>query len=636
MTVAEDLFSEALALLAPPPKQTLSEWAREHFYLSTGAERGYFKPKAFQVEPLDCISDPRVHTTVIMSATQMLKTTIILVALAYVIAKDPDPAMVVQPRDSDVNKFSKFRLAPMLRDIPDLKGKVSESRSRNSQSTIDVKDFPGGPLILTAAGSPGNLAAFPVRYLFCDEIDKFPASAGSEGDPISLGKKRTATYRNRRKIILTCSPTIAGYSRIEKAYLESDQRQFFVPCPECNVEQVLKWQKVIWDSTAPKEHQPASAYYECGNCGVHWNDVERWNAVKRGHWQAAEPFRGIAGFQISELYSPWKTLADIVSDFLEKKDDPQQLKTFLNTSLAEVWQEQGEAPDWERLVNRREQYRQVPKGGLFLTAGADVQRDRIEVEVVAWGRNRESWSVEYEILEGRVSEPEVWKKLDQLLTRVYPSEAGGELPISRLFIDSGDGTTTNDVYAWARKQPVDRVTAIKGDDRGVLPVGQPSPVDVKIDGKKDPTGIKIKSVKVSFFKSELYAALRLRTPTEEERAAGLGFPPGYCHFPDQKNYGDEHFKQLCAEQLVSHTDKRGRTRREWQQIRPRNEALDARIYARAAAWDFGLDTAQEQHWQALETRLKTEEKPAAAQPTAQRRDQREPFIPRRNWFRDDG
>jgi phage terminase large subunit GpA-like protein len=333
----------------------------------------------------------------------------------------------------------------------------------------------------------------------------------------------------------------------------------------------------------------------------------RWRAVEACEWRALAPFSGTAGFWISELYSPWKMLAEIVLDFLLKKDDVQDLQTFVNTSLAENWVEKGEAPEWEALIARRMPIAPgvVPMGGLFLTAGVDVQRDRLECEVVAWGRNRESWSVDYQIFEGKTSERSVWEKLEHYRSQVFPTENGSEMHIARMFVDSGDGTTTNDVYNWVRLQPANQVCAIKGTDKGVLPVNQPSPVDVTTGGRKIKGGLKIRMINVGFFKSEFYADLKKRAPTPEEQEQGAEFPKGYCHFPSGGNYGDEHFKQLCSEQLVTHRNRKtGRFKPEWMQTRNRNEALDCRIYARAAAYERGLDRMQEWHFKQFEEQLK--------------------------------
>lgn len=598
-------------LLAPPPDLTVSQWADQYRYLSpeSAAEAGKWNTLPFQRGPLDSVSDPLVYRTVIKSATQMLKTVTIENGIGYFAHQDPGPILVLQPRDADAKAFSKERIAPMIRDTPVLKERFSESKSRSASNTIEEKLFPGGMLAITSAGSPGNLARRAIRFLFADEVDKYPPTAGAEGNPISLARKRLATFRHRKKEILTCSPTVAG-SEIDRAYEASDKREYYVPCPSCGFMQsmMLRFRtQVRWDDKLDtREDQARSARYYCESCDAPWDDAARWKAVEQGEWRAHIPFNGIAGFWISELYSPWKQLSEIVLDYLSKKDNAEDLKTFINTSLAENWIEKGEAPEWEILLARREGYEvgTVPAGGLFLTAGVDVQRDRLEVEVVAWGRGRESWSVDYQILEGKTSESAVWAKLEAYRSQTFPTAGGAELPIARMFVDSGDGTTTNDVYNWVRTQPSTQVFAIKGRDKGILPVSQPSPVDVTVSGHKIKAGLKIRIIDVGFFKSEFYACLKLRPPTEEELAQGWTYPPGYCHFPAGGNYGDEHFKQVCAEHIVDHLNRTTkRVKKEWIQIRARNEALDCRVYARAAAYDKGLDRMQGKHWEAFEQQL---------------------------------
>ncbi len=613
MNGAERLLSRTCtACLRPDSDLTISEWADRYRFLSSesAAEHGKWTTLPFQREPFDSMGDQRVYRVVIKSATQMLKTETILNGIGYFAHQDPGPMLILQPRDADAKAFSKERIAPMIRDTPALTGIFSELKSRISNNTIEEKLFRGGMLAITSAGSPGNLARRAIRFLFCDEIDKYPPGAGAEGNPISLARKRLATFRHRRKEILTCSPTVPG-SEIDRAYEASDRRKYYVPCPACGHMQsmMLKFRtQVRWDSGPPtREEQARSARYHCEACDAPWDDAARWNAVERGEWRAGAPFSGVAGFWISELYSPWKQLSDIVLDYLNMKDNSEDLRTFINTSLAENWLEKGEAPEWEILLARREGYDAgtIPAGGLFLTAGVDVQRDRLEAEVVAWGRNRESWSVDYRIIPGKTSEAEVWKKLEELRSQTYPTPGGIELPISRMFVDSGDGTTTNDVYQWVRMQPQGQAVAIKGTDKGILPVSQPSSVEVTIGGKKIKHGLKIRTINVAFFKAELYADLKKRPPTEEEREQGWSYPPGYCHFPAGANYGDEHFKQLCAEQLVTHINRRThRAKTEWQQTRARNECLDCRVYARAGAWDLGMDRMQDKHWRTLEAQVK--------------------------------
>lgn len=620
MTAPQELAVRLAQRWAPPPEQTVSRWADENFFLSPeyAAEPGRWTTLPFQRAPLDCSADPRTWQIVIKSATQMMKTAVVQIATAHAIAVDPGPILIIQPRDADAKSFSKERIAPMLRDVPCLAGKVSDSKARKSDNTIEEKWFKGGLLAMTSAGSPGNLARRAIRYLFCDEEDKWPASAGSEGKPFSLALKRTATFRHRRKAIRCCSPTVEN-SSIDRAYQDSDRREFFVPCPACGYQQSMmlkfrtqvRWDKEVDGRPLTREEQARSARYHCEACDAPWDDAERWLAVEQGEWRAQAPFNGIAGFWISELYSPWKELREIVMDYLVKKDDPEDLKTFINTSLAENWTEPGETLEWRQLVDRREPYMPgaVPAGGLFLTAGADVQRadgGRIEVEIVAWGENRESWSVDYRIFYGNPALPATWEPVGRLLRHTFEHETGGELGIERLFVDSGDGTTTRDVYEWVQRQQRPQVWAIKGDKRQLQPVGAPRDVESTANGSKARHGAILRSVNVDHFKAAFFQDLKNRPPTEEERQKGFFYPYGYCHFPIGEQYGDEHFKQICSEQLVSHRNRRtGRTATEYQQTRPRNEALDCRIYAAAAAQsfisDFGL--AQPKNWKQLHDRL---------------------------------
>jgi len=267
--------------------------------------------------------------------------------------------------------------------------------------------------------------------------------------------------------------------------------------------------------------------------------------------------------------------------------------------LGEAWTLLGEAPEWRKLYDRREAYAIgiIPKGGLFLTAGADVQRDRIEVEVVAWGRNKESWSVDYRVLEGDMLRAPVWQQLTALLNETWRSEAGPDVPILQLAVDSG--FATNEVYQWARDKGTMRIMVIKGDARAAALLDRAAPAEVGPLGVKLRHGIRVWPVNSSMAKDELYRWLRQDRPTDEDLDRGIRHPPGYCHFP---RYSDEYFKQLTAEQLVTRIVK-GYRRPEWQKMRERNEALDARVYARAAASRVGIDRFREQHWADLERRM---------------------------------
>jgi phage terminase large subunit GpA-like protein len=321
----------------------------------------------------------------------------------------------------------------------------------------------------------------------------------------------------------------------------------------------------------------------------------RWAAIRRGEWRARAPFRGIAGFHLNEIYSSWVRLEAMVRAFLSARaGGDEAMKTFVNTSLGETWMESGEAPDWRRLYDQRERWAAgiVPEGGLILTAGADVQKDRIEVDVWAWGRGLETWLVDHVVIDGGPEHAETWGGLAALLMRTWPHASGAQLQIARLAIDTGYEASA--VYAWARRQGFAQVAPIKGVEgfNRASPVSGPTYVDATEGGKRLRRGARLWTVAVSTFKAETYRFLRVQRPTEEEIAAGARMPAGTIHLPDWVE--SEWLKQFVAEQLVTVKTKRGFARLEWQKLRERNEALDTRVYARAAAWIAGADRWSEE------------------------------------------
>lgn len=535
---------------------------------------------------MDAVSDPDVETVVVMKSAQVGWTEIINNVVGFHIHQDAAPILVVQPTVEMAEAWSKDRLAPMLRDSPALRERVADPRSRDTGNTLLHKTFPGGHLTMAGANSAAGLASRPIRLVLFDEVDRYPASAGSEGDPITLGRKRTATFWNR-KILMGSTPTVAGVSRIETAFEASDKRRFHVPCPHCDHEQVLKWANVRWP-----EGDPSSALYHCEGCGAGWTDAQRWRAVGRGRWVAEAPFAGVAGFHINELCSTWRRLSDTASDFLAAKGKPDMLKAWINTSLGETWQEQGEAPEWERLHERAEEYPEAwaPAEALALTAGVDVQGARLELYLWAWGRGLTSWLVGREIFEGDPTQPAVWDALRARLDEPVKREGAPPLRVMRVGVDTGFNTAA--VYAQLRRMRDPRLMPLKGVERAgaTSPVTGPTSVDVNEGGRKTRGGLKIWTVAVSTFKSELYRRLWLKREGDD-------YPPGWVHLP--RWAGVEPVKQLVAEQLVSVRDKRGFTRTEWQKLRERNEALDCAVYARAALWVAGADRFGDRFWARL-------------------------------------
>ena len=541
---------------------------------------------------MDAVSDPTVEVVVGMFAAQTGKTEGINNVVGFHIDQDPAPILLLQPTLEMAEAWSKDRLAPMLRDTPCFAGKIQDPRSRDSGNTVRHKTFPGGHITMAGANSPASLASRPIRVVLADEIDRFPASAGAEGDPVTLAKKRSKTFWNR-KVVLTSTPTIAGHSRIEEAYEESDKRRFFVPCHDCGEFQVLKWPQVRWEND-----NPSTAAYVCEHCGSLWNDQRRTAAVSKGAWRPTAPFNGIAGFHVWQAYSPWVKLSEIVAEFLASKANPQRLKVFVNTELAETWKEKGEAPEWKRLYDRAEDYAigSLPAGVVFLTCGIDIQHDRIEIYVWGWGRGLESWLIEYQVLPGDPYQEAVWLALDGVVGFTWAHASGSAMGLAKAAIDSGYATTQ--VYAWAKRQRPGLVAVVKGVDHGSAGVGHPKAMDLAEirGGKKKRRGGTVYPVVGGIYKAELYGFLRLEAPARE---SGEPFPAGYVHLG---KFPEEVFKQLTAEQLISKVVK-FRTRTEWEKTRERNEALDCRVYARAAAAIYGVDRFGDRQWTQLEAHL---------------------------------
>lgn len=503
---------------------------------------------------MDALSDPNIDTVVVMSSAQVGKTEILNNAVGFFITQDPSPILVVQPTLDMAQTWSKDRLAPMLRDTPVLSGAVKDPRARDSGNTTLHKIFPGGHITACGANSPASLASRPIRVVLCDEVDRYPVSAGSEGDPVSLAKKRSATFFNR-KLLLVSTPTNKGASRIENAFDESDKRKFHIHCPDCEHPQTLKWSGVKWE-----EGKPETAKYVCESCGSLWSDAQRAKAIKNGYWVSENPTHRVAGFHLSALYSPWTPLEDGVRDFLEAKKQPATLRVWINTYLGETWEEEGETVDDDSLLNRREEWEVIPDEVLLLTAGIDVQDDRLEAEIVGWGKDEESWSIAYRTIHGDPSAPSVWAELDQFLFQAFEHESGNDMIVRASCIDSG-GHNTQAVYKYASSREGKRVFAIKGVGGDGKPIiGKPSKNNI---GK-----VKLFPVGVDTAKHLLFSRLRITEPGA-----------GYCHFPMDRD--DEYFKQLTAEKVATRYHK-GFARQEFVKTRPRNEALDVRVYAMAA------------------------------------------------------
>lgn len=554
------LFRNIVNILAPPKKLKVSEWADTFRKLSpeSAAEPGQWRTDRapYQREIMNSVNSPVVETVVVMSSAQVGKTEIINNIIGYFIDYDPAPIMLLMPTIELSQSYSKKRLAPMIRDTPALRGKVKDARSRDSDNTLLEKGFPGGYIAMVGANSPTGLSSRPIRILLADEVDRFPASAGSEGDPLSLAEKRTKTFWNKKKIFVS-TPTDKGISRIEAEFEESTKEEWCLPCPCCGRYQPLVWGQIKFEDVT----------MECKFCKERFSEFE-WKSGK-GRWISEnKDVEKKRGFHLNALASPWERWETIIKEFREAKNKGKEsLKVWINTYLGESWEDQdGEIQDYESLVKRRERYDcQIPEDVLVLTAGVDVQDDRIEIEVVGWGIGKENWGIEYKVIYGDPGQQVIWNQLDEYLNTQWKYSDSEGLVISCTCIDSG-GHFTTDVYKFCKPREYRRIFAIKGQGgTGLTLIHKVS----RTNRLKVPLII----LGVDTGKENVMSNLKVQDEG-----------PSYCHFPieSEKGYNEEYFKGLTSEKKVVKYYK-GIKKFEWnKKSGVRNEPLDLRNYASAA------------------------------------------------------
>ena len=576
--LAEQVVAARRANLRPPPKLSLSQWAGRHAVLSreTSAQTGRFQAFPYQVGMMDAVTDPSVGMITVMKSARVGYTKVLDHIVGYFVHQDPSPILVVQPRVEDAEDYSKTEIAPMLRDTPVLATLAGDPKAKDSGQTILKKTFlNGASLTLTGANSPGGFRRITARIICFDEVDGYPkGGAGTEGDQIALGTKRSESFWNR-KIILGSTPTVQGESRIERSWAESDQRRYFVPCPHCGELQVLEWGGVDtpygikWDKDEAGQGRPETAHYVCVN-GCLIEEHDKLDMVGAGEWRATKPCKGHAGFHIWAGYSLFPNAAwpNLVAEWLRVKADPVSRQTFINLVLGEPYEDRGEQVLNERaLIERCETFAaEVPDGVAILTAGVDTQPDRFEVEVVGWGWNEESWSVDYHVIDGDPDLPETRQKLDEYLTRKWRRADGRPFVVEATCIDSG-GANTEAVYQFAKARLGRRVWAIKGASERS---GQRSPIwPTRRPSAKNRSKFRPFIIGVNAAKDAIRNRLHLTTPG-----------PGYMHFPKERDAN--YFAQLTAERSILKVVG-GRRFRVWDLPRGRaNEGLDCRVYAYAA------------------------------------------------------
>jgi len=593
----DDTLAKALR---PDPALTVVQWADTHRMISgrAASEPGRWRtartPYLAEIM-LHLSAQSPVRRVVVQKAAQVGFTEAAMNWLGYVIDQAPGPFLFVQPTVELAKRLSRQRLEPSIQETPVLRDRVRQARSRDAGNTVLLKEFPGGLVVLTGANSAAGLRSLSARYICFDEVDGYPGDVEGEGDPLGLAEARARTFP-RRKVLILSTPKVAGMSRIEREYQATDQRRFFVPCPHCATMQPLEFPRLRWEATKPE-----TVRYVCAACEAPILEASKTQMLAAGEWRPTAPSAdpAVVGYHLSALYAPlgWMSWLEIARAAEEATRDPTKLKNFDNTILGEAFAERGDAPDWRQLRERQTAapLGVVPTGALFLTCGVDVQADRLEASVWGWGRGRRSWLVDHRVIDGEVAREEPWAALSELVARTWPGGSAGHLamPLARVAVDAGFATTQ--VHAWARRQPTGRVVLVRGGPPAVALVSLPRIVDAVEAGpssrRRHRRALRVWQVDGHAIKLETYGWLYLDAPED-----GVSFPAGWISLPA---VGDEFLRQFVAEQLVRKVVK-GREVRTWIKVYNRNEALDCRVYARAAAHLAGLDRFTEAEWAGLE------------------------------------
>ena len=567
MRLVDKLINEIIRSVAPPKKMTISEWADENRILSAegGAEKGKWSTDRapYQREIMDSISNPNVEKVVIMSAIQIGKTEFLLNIVGYFVDIEPSPMMYVLPQLDMCKDFSKTRISTMVRDTPCLRNKITEDKSRDGKNNIMMKMFPGGYIKLAGSNSEASLRSAPLRVVLLDEVDAYPKSAGTGGDPSKLADGRTSNFYNR-KVVMVSSPLTKGDSRIEDEYSTSTMEDWHHVCPNCGEYVAIDINLFNFEGE--------ETTMICPCCGSVANEFE-WKS-KEGKWIAQYPGRKKRGFHITSFSSPWVSWEKLKDEYFEAKGKPLYMKTFINMRLGLPYEESQEQADSNTLIDKREEYNaQVPDPVLCLTCGVDTQDDRLELEVVGWLEGEESYGIEKRVLRGDTSQDEIWNELWEYLDSNFYYEDGTPIKISRTCIDSGGHRTTK-VYQFCKKHEGKGVFAIKGQGGIGIPL-------VYRDTKAKRIGNRLFILGVDDGKSTLHSRL------QQEYIVG-GNNEGYCHYPMGeegqyiRGYDEDYFKGLLSENLVEEVTKRG-TKRYWKHNKAvRNEPLDIRNYNQAA------------------------------------------------------
>jgi phage terminase large subunit GpA-like protein len=597
---ADNLFERVKhKFLKPVEKILVSDWCARNLQLpQTSAEPGLWRRDRapYQSALMDAVCEPNVRKVTIMTSAQTGKSTICNSIIARYIDIDPCPIMFTQPTIQLAQRYSKEKLTPMFQDTKVLRDKIVQAE-RNASSTILMKLFKGGLLSLSGANSPASLASMSIRLLLCDEIDKYPPSAGSEGDPVELAIQRTSTFWNY-KVILVSTPSIKGASRIDDSYQKSDKRLYFVPCPNCGHKQHLVWERIQYEGKDSDRFNPDSGvFYICESCETPIPESSKSAMVRSGEWIATAIAQNPnhVGFHCNRLISPWVSWSDMAFDYEASKGDPLQLQVFANSSLGIPFERNlGDALDWEKLHQRslasNYQRGEISEGVLMLTAGVDVQGDRLEVSIWGYGKHEQAWLVDHLQILGDPLQDETWRQLTYVIAKDYQHPLGGRIKARATCVDSG--YLTHEVYMQVRRRKHLNIFAIKGQaGSGKLFVNRPRFMEINYRGETIPRGIQLYMLGVDGCKEMLYHRTKIDTPGSK-----------YLNFPQGLDL--TYFQGFCGEvQVKKHRG--GQVYFAWEKLPGihNNEPLDCALYSLAAAHLAGLTRM---NWSQLEANLKPE------------------------------
>ncbi len=556
----------------PKSKITISQWADKYRYVAEGlsALPGKWNTDntPYMREVLDVFTHRQINQVVVMASSQVGKTEVGLNMIGYYSHQEPSAIMYLLPTDDVAKKFSESRVKTTIDSTPELVSLFS-NKSRNAANANDFKSFPGGFLTIHGANTPNNLASFPIRILIQDEIDRFPRILHGEGDPIQLARQRTVTYSNAKELLIS-TPTIKKTSRIYEAYQSTDQREYFVNCPDCNHEFIFEWEHVKWKVDEHGNLINNSIHIECPACFFHISERHRRDMIKLGKWRPTKPHKTIPGFHISTLYSTMIRFNGLVKEFitaqewLDATNDPTKMQVFYNLKLGLPFDAVLADLDPELLMRRRERYNcELPDGVLYLTCGVDTQDDRLEYQIIGWGDGYEDWLIQYGVIIGDPVSDAPWQALDNVLTKPYSFEDGRKLPIAITCIDSG-GHKSNEVYKYTMKRNHLGIYPIvgRGGDKSII----------QNISKNNIYKTTLITIGVDAAKSRIFHKLGIED---------IGV--GYSHFPidPEANCDLSYFEMLISEKQET-IPKNGSYVQVWKKIHNRNEALDTRVYALAA------------------------------------------------------